>query len=135
MGNQFFFSILNESGIKEGGAPWVSAISIMILFVLVLFGAYFTTRFLGKFQSNQHKNSYIKILEAISVGPNKTVQLVKVGEEYMAIGVTKDRITYLKSIDKDQIELTLFEERGQMKSFNQYFNKFRQDKQNENKED
>lgn len=131
MMNQIQFCILTENGIKGVGADWLSAISIMILFVLVLFGAYFTTRFLAKHQSNRMKNCHLKIIEAIQVGPGKTVQLMKIGDEFIAIGVTKDKITYLKSIDQEHLDLKSIEEGSQIQPFNHYLEKFRNRKKSE----
>lgn len=130
---QIQFCILTENGIKGVGADWLSAISIMILFVLVLFGAYFTTRFLGKYQSNRMKNSHLKIIEAIQVGPGKTVQLVKIGEEYVAIGVTKDRITFIKSIDEAHLDVAGIEAETQVQPFSHYLDKFKNRKKTSEK--
>lgn len=51
------------------------------------------------------QDTNIKIIEATMVGPQKNLQLVKVGQEYLLIGVTKDRITFIKEIDKDSIKV------------------------------
>ena len=50
------------------------------------------------------------IVEAISVGPQKTLQIVRVGETYMVVGVSRDQITYLREIDSTELELKQQEE-------------------------
>jgi flagellar protein FliO/FliZ len=131
--SQIQFSLLN--GIKQGSTSIFSAISVIVLFVLILFGAYFTTRFMGKYQSNRHRNSHIKIIEALQVGPGKTVQLLKVGDEFILIGVTKERITSLKTVSKDGIDLTLVEEKENQVPFEHYLSKFKSKKNKESNDE
>jgi len=129
---QLQFSILT-SGIKEGSTSSIfGAITIVALFVLILFGAYFTSKFIGNYQKGQYKNNHIKIIEAIQVGPGKTVQLLQVGEEFLLIGVSKDHITPLKSISKDEIDLTELESQNKGIPFSQYFNAFKNNKNKRN---
>ena len=127
-GYEIFSILLSDNGTTEGGANWLSAISILGLFILVLFGAYFATKFLGNFQSNRMGNGNIKIIEAISVGPNKTIQIIKIGDDFVLIGVTRDRITFLKDIDESGLDLSRLDA-GQLQSFSHYFNKLRKEKQ------
>jgi flagellar protein FliO/FliZ len=61
------------------------------------------------------------IIEAISVGPNKTLQLIRVGSSYMVIGVSKDNITFIQHIDKSELVL---DEGESVIPFNQILNKF-----------
>lgn len=91
----------------------LQVIWVLLLFAIVLFGAYYTTKVLTRIQLKQHKNSNIKIVEAISVGPQKTLQLIKVGDEYVLIGVTKDQITFIKEISGEGIDLRRIEEMEQ----------------------
>ncbi|MDA3845006.1 MAG: flagellar biosynthetic protein FliO [Vallitaleaceae bacterium] len=124
---QLQFSIL--TGIKDGSTSNIfGAIGIIALFVVILFGAYFTTKFVANHQTSRLKNNHIKIIEAIQVGPGKTVQLIKAGEDFLLIGVTKDHITSLKSISKDEIDLTIQENQGKSIPFSQYLSAFKNKK-------
>ena len=98
----------------------LQVISIFILFIVILLGAYYTTKILGKHQLN--KNANMSILEVISVGPGKTVQLIKVGEELLLIGVSKERIVFLKEVKKEHIDFTFFQNQHQ-DSFQKYYTK------------
>lgn len=82
-------------------------IYIFILCIVVFVGAYYTSRLLGNYQLNNKKLSNLKILEVISVGPQKTIQLIKVGNEFILVGVTKDKITFLKEVSEANIDLSL----------------------------
>ncbi len=93
---------------------------LLIAFFAVLFGAYYVTKLFARFQSKKVLGNNIKVIESIMIGPQKTIQLVKVGQEYLLIGVTKDHITYLKSIENDQVT---FNEEKLNGSRNDTFNK------------
>lgn len=124
MNNNIFAVLIGEidTGISTGGI--FQLILILILFVLIFFGAYYTSRFLGGYQMKKNKNANLKIIEAISVGPQKTVQIVKVGSEFVLIGVSKERITYIKTIDSANIDLSTHNRLNNPVPFNKYLDKF-----------
>jgi flagellar protein FliO/FliZ len=78
-------------------------VTVIILFFLILWAAYMTTRFLGNFQMNKSKGNNLKIIEVMPVGPQKTLQLIRIGSEYMVIGVSKDHITFVQSVDESKL--------------------------------
>jgi flagellar biogenesis protein FliO len=45
----------------------------------------------------------LAIVESISVGGQAVVRLVRAGDTYLVIGVTKERVTLLGEVDKEQI--------------------------------
>jgi len=89
---------------------YLQPIGILLLFFVILYAAYFTTKFTAKFQSGRTMGKNMTIVEAISVGPQKTLQIVRVGETYMVVGVSRDQITYLREIDSSELELKQQEE-------------------------
>lgn len=89
-------------------SDWLQVIVLLVLFIMVLFGAYFATRLFGSFQIKKGSSKNIHHLESISVGPQKVLQLIKVGEEYILIGVTKDKITFIKDINKENIDINKY---------------------------
>lgn len=123
-----YLYMLNGVTTKEFGKDFIQIIYILILCVVVFLGAYYSSRLLGNFQMKKNKASNIKILEVISVGPQKTIQLLKIGEEFVLIGVTKDKITFIKDISKDNLDLNLFENHDTIIPFSQYMNKFKKKK-------
>lgn len=90
---------------------WLQLIALLILFIVVLFGAVFTTKFIGKLNLKRGVGKNMQLLEAISVGPQKVLQLIKVGEEIILIAISKDRITFIKEIKKDDIDLNIYNAR------------------------
>lgn len=107
-------------------SDWLQVIVLMVLFIVVLFGAYFSTKLFGNFQIKKGSSKNIHQLESISVGPQKVIQLIKVGEEFILIGITKDKITYIKEINKDNIDLNKYEKdkSNQVVPFSKHLEKF-----------
>lgn len=89
---------------------YLKPIGVLLLFLVILYAAYFTTKYTAKLQSGRTMGKNITIVEAISVGPQKTLQIVRVGETYMVVGVSRDRITYLREIDPSELEIKPQEE-------------------------
>ncbi|GMQ62763.1 flagellar biosynthetic protein FliO [Vallitalea maricola] len=110
----------------SGQSEWWQVIVLLVLFILVLVGAYYVTRVFGRFQIKKGSSQNIHQLESISVGPQKFIQLIKIGDEYILIGITKDKITFLKEIDKDNIDLSKYnkEKIAQVTPFNKQLEKF-----------
>lgn len=76
---------------------------IMILFFVVLYAAYFVSKNLGKWQKNQASSANMNIMEVLSVGPQKTLQLVRIGNKYLLISVTKERINNICEINEKDL--------------------------------
>lgn len=117
---------MNNSVLLTASSDWLQLSVLLILFIFVLVGAYFATRLFGNFHIKKGNSRNIKQLESITVGPQKVIQLIKVGEEYLLIGITKDRITYIKEIDKTNIDLSLYDlaKKNQGAPFNKQLEKF-----------
>lgn len=96
---------------------------IIVLFVIILFGAYYVSKHVGNFQIKKSNNNNMKIIGVISVGPQKTLQLIKVGKEIILIGVSKDNITYIKEMPIDSLGDQL-EDNIDNDSFNKHFERF-----------
>ena len=77
----------------------------IVAFVIVLFLAVYITRLLATSSYLKLHNKNIKILESIGVGHQNSIQLIKVGEKYILIGNTKEKITFLLDLEEDDIVL------------------------------
>lgn len=83
----------------------VQFITVAIIFVLVLILTAFTTKWIANYQKGQFGNRNIEVIETYRITNNKYIQVVRVGETYLAIAVGKDEITMLKEIPKEQIQM------------------------------
>lgn len=78
---------------------------LIFLFALILFGAYYVTRWFGRFQYQNYQGSNIKVLESVVIGSQKMLQLIQVGNHIYLIGISKDHIAYLTEIEKEAIQI------------------------------
>lgn len=79
-------------------------IVLVLIFIIVLALAYFAARLTGSYQSNViNKQSNIKIIEVFRISSNRTIEIIKIGEHYLAIAVSKDSITLLTELDENEV--------------------------------
>lgn len=95
--NDYMISLATSSG-RE-----LQAVFLLVLFVAVIAAAYYVTNVIARVQKGKFRGRNLEIIEAISVGPQKSVQLVRVGKQYMVIGVSKNEINMLQTLGEDDI--------------------------------
>lgn len=79
-------------------------IIVLLCFVGVLVLAYFTTRWLANYQKVQSVNKNLKIIETIKVSPDKYVQILSCGKDrFLIIGLSKNEVSLLGELDKDEL--------------------------------
>ena len=79
-------------------------IAVLVVFVLVLGLTALTTKWIANYQKQQNVNCNIEILETTRISNNKYIQLVRIGEIYMAIAVCRDTVTLLGEVPKEQLK-------------------------------
>lgn len=80
-------------------------ICAIVLFLFVLFLAYLAARIAGSFQSGiVNKRSNIKVIEVFRLSNNKVIEIVKIGEKYLALAVCKESVTVLAELLADEIK-------------------------------
>ncbi len=83
-----------------------NVVSLILIFIFILVLAYFTAKLSAKLQSNTlNKKANIKIIESFRLGGNKFISIVKIGEDFYALGFGKDEITMIDKLDKDSISI------------------------------
>lgn len=86
-------------------------ICTLFIFVAVLALTYFVTHWIAKYQKGIAPKSKISVLDTYKIAPNKYIQVVKVGEVYLVIAVSKDTVTMLAQLDESQLgDISLYAE-------------------------
>ena len=105
------FLELTTSGADDLLGGIGQAVRLILAFVIVIFLAYYVTRFLGASgRLGRVKGSNLRILEGLSVGQQNNVQLVRAGKRYFLLGVSKERVTLLTELGEDDIDATVYEQ-------------------------
>ena len=84
---------------------YAQLITVLIIFVVVLGITAITTKYIANYQKQSGMNANIEILETIKVSPTKYIQLVRIGDTYVAMAVCKDTVTKLCEVPKEQLQL------------------------------
>lgn len=110
--------------------------TVLLIFILVLGITAFTTKWMAGYQKQHNQNGNLEVIEAQRIAPGKYLQIVRVGEKYLAIAVSKDTVTMLAEIPKEQLVFR-DEVQGSVGSFHDLFEKIKNnnfDKKQEPKE-
>lgn len=85
----------------EGFAQFLTAI-LIFLFVLAL--TYFTTRFVGNYQKNQYAYRNFEAVESFKITNGKYLQLVRIGEKYVVLGIGKDSVSMICEVPEEDVK-------------------------------
>jgi flagellar protein FliO/FliZ len=82
---------------------FLQLIGVLIIFIVVLFITFYTTKWIGNYQKTNLVNKNLQIVESIRVGNNKFIAIVKAGEAYLVVAVGKDEVTLLTQLTEEQL--------------------------------
>jgi flagellar protein FliO/FliZ len=99
-----------STGDKTNGNSWSSILHMLgqfflliIVFIVILFLAYYFTKLVSSVKYKNSKNSNLKIIESIGVGYQSSIQLIKVGDKVILIGITKEKISFICEVNENSI--------------------------------
>jgi len=78
-------------------------IGLIILCVLIIAASYFVTRLIGNRESGMSGSANFRSIDAYRLSPNKYLQLIQAGERYFVIAVSKDNVTLICELRKEEI--------------------------------
>lgn len=110
---------------------FVQFVTLLLIFIFVLFITYISTRIVGKVQKNKLSGSNIQILETMRISNNKYIQIVRIGSKCFSIAVGKDEITYLCEVNEDDLIYKEQDYSVSSESFKAILDKFKKDKPEE----
>lgn len=77
--------------------------TVLVLFLLVLAITYFVTKWMAGYQRGRISNTNMEVLETVSLANNKYIQIIRVGQKYLAVAVCKDTVTMLTEIPEQDL--------------------------------
>lgn len=101
-------------------------IFLIVVFVIVIFLAYYSTKFIAGAKMKTMKNSNMKIIETISVGFNN-LHILNINDKYYLISSSREGIKYLTELNKDDIIISdkNFNSKSLENNFKSYLEKFK----------
>ncbi|MBD5461153.1 MAG: flagellar biosynthetic protein FliO [Lachnospiraceae bacterium] len=80
-------------------------LTVLLIFIGVLVVTLYTTRWIARYQKVQNVNRNIDVIETYRLTSGKYVQILRLGDTYVAVAICKDTVTLLAQIPKEQIEI------------------------------
>lgn len=77
---------------------------LLIAFILILVASYYVTRWYAQSSFVHRQNHNMEIVDTLSMGPNRQICIVRIGQKYIAVSVCKDHIRFLTEVSGDEIE-------------------------------
>lgn len=105
---------LLEKNIEEFSTKAVSSgtfsgigqiIFFIVVFIAVIFLAYYSTRFLAKSRIQAMNGKNVSVVESMNLGIGSALYLVKAGEQYFLISATKENVRLISEIDADTVKV------------------------------
>ena len=78
-------------------------LGLIIIFVIVLVVCYFTTKFVAGRQLVQKKIGNFEIIETFAISQNKYLQLIRMGNKYVVISVSKDSVSFITELEENEV--------------------------------
>ncbi len=75
----------------------------IVVFAIILFFAYFFTKWISSVKTGGKNNGFFKVIVGMPLGGSNSLQLIKAGERYFLIGISKENVTYIAEIDKNDV--------------------------------
>lgn len=107
-------------------------ITALLIFVVVLVLTYVVTRWIAGYQRGQLSKGNIEVVETLRLSQTKYIQIIKVGKKYLVIGICKDAMTMLTSLDETEVELP--REAARTESFQEVLKRVKEWKQKKEEE-
>jgi len=83
----------------------VQLITVLLIFVFVLAVTLAVTKWMAGFQRLQSEGKNIQIIETTKMSPNQYAQIMKIGDKYVAVAISKENVTVLTTLEESQLNL------------------------------
>ena len=88
---------------------YLQLLSVLVIFIVVLGATYYATKWIANYQKGADNGKNIEVIETCKISATKYVQIIRIGERYVAIGVSKDQIVSLGDVAADDLTLDTVE--------------------------
>ncbi len=82
----------------------LSLIFSLVAVVGVIYAAYLFSRYVGGASGKAATTRYMSIVDKVSVGAERSLLIVKIGERHYLLGVASGGITMLTELDPDELD-------------------------------
>ena len=110
---------------------FLKILPLILGFLAILFLAYLVTRYMGSKVYNLGTTKYMRVLEKVFLGNDKSLCIIQIGQRIFVVGVTNHQISIISEINEtDLVSLTDHKE----SSFNSLLERYIKKPQQKNKD-
>ena len=107
--------------VSDSTNAYLQFMTVLILFVFVLLITFWVTKWIAGYQKGRTVNTNMELIETFRLTNNKYIQIIRVGQKYLAVAIGKDSVTMLTEIPEE--ELMLSSDEGAQAGFKELFEK------------
>ena len=105
----------NAQSVHSGWDNLLQLLGLLFVFIVVLLAAWYVSRFVGNKAMGGFGNRNINKIESFRLENNKAIQIVRIADKYLAIGVSKDEINVLAQLNEEDIIITSRDDNNNLK--------------------
>lgn len=105
----------NAQSVHSSWDNLLQLLGLLFVFIVVLLAAWYVSRFVGNKAMGGFGNRNINIIESFRLDNNKAIQIVRIADKYLAIGVSKDEINVLAQLNEEDIIITSRDDNNNIK--------------------
>ena len=84
-------------------SSYLQLITMLLVFIVVLAATYYFTKWMANYQKAKTSTGNIEVIETARISATKYIQILRIGDRYVAIGVGKDEITNLGDVSREDL--------------------------------
>jgi flagellar protein FliO/FliZ len=112
------------AGLTPSLNGFVQFLTVVVIFIFVVAITLIATRWIANYQKDRSLTANIEVIETFRLTSNKYLQIVRLGEKYVAIAIGRDEVTLLTELSEEEIQLTAAEAKDSI-SFAGILSKFK----------
>lgn len=112
-----------DGGISTADS-FVQMVSLVLILIIILVAAYYTSRFVGKIKMGQMSKSNFQVIDTYRISQNKALQIVKIANKYVVIAIAKDTIEVITELEEAEVMIREFHS-DEKQSFKQILDKLK----------
>lgn len=82
---------------------YLTAIGTFLLAAIIIYLSYVCSKYLGKGLVKGSASRYMRLVDQMIVGQNRSLAIVQIGTQYFFLGITQEKIQTLAEISEDDL--------------------------------
>ncbi len=92
--------------VSDSANAYLQFMTVLILFVFVLMITFWVTKWIAGYQKGRTINTNMELIETFRLTNNKYIQIIRVGQKYLAVAIGKDSVTMLSEIPEEELHFS-----------------------------